>query len=719
MKPSRFLFLWLCFAALPLSAQTWQPLGPFGGLIRSAAVVDGSLLVGTNAGIYRSTDGGQTFSAWSQGLPAGNVIDLMQDGSKLYACVFEKGIYRSDDSGITWTQVLAGRYLRQDGFGQSRIQKAGTQIMVRNYDDFNDTLFFSGDAGATWTRRAVNGSLFNNIYAFGGSLFGYGNASVFGPQAGLYRSENLGQTWVFSGTGMPAGQYVGQMVNFGDTLYVLDSHIFRSVNGGTNWTQVTTDTLLTVGGAYAFFPEWFLKVGRTVYAQNGGNFNVKVATWTPGQARWQDSYTGLPTQGSTLNLYAAGSKVFLGRFEGILYQTTGPGQPWTTASLQGINAIEHYDLFVQGNEALSTTATTVRSSSDAAGAWTAADPANISNQIRIFSIVKAGSNYVIGVENVFGVLDLYQAASPAGPWTNKGIYDIAPNARLLAKNDSLIVYGSLGGTPACFITNSQGVQLSEFNTGLFGFSFDDGVPAMTAHKGDLYCVITGFVNNFSKIRKYNLPAGTFWEQVAEKIDNQFFGASALTSWKNRLYLGMLSGGVKVSENDGAAWTDLSAGLNGAVVNQLYAFGDFLAAATNQGVFLLEDGENTWTDLSFNLPVADIRKVQASGQYLWALTDGGGIWRLLREGNVAADPDLAGPAVSLFPNPASDVIALRVDAPTGYAWEMLNLQGQRLLAGQALPGTGDLRISVGHLPAGMYYCRVQNENGRSVVSFVKP
>jgi photosystem II stability/assembly factor-like uncharacterized protein len=718
MKPS-LLFLWLCLAALPLSAQTWQPLGPFGGLIRSAAIVDGSLLVGTNAGIYRSTDGGQTYSAWSQGLPAGDVIDLMQDGNKLYACVFEKGIYRSDDGGITWTQVLAGRYLRQDGFGQSKIQKVGTHLMVRNYDDFNDTLFFSSDAGATWTRRAIPGSLFNNIYGFGSTLFGYGDAGVFGPQAGLYRSDNLGQTWVFSGMGMPAGQYIGQMVSFGDTLYALSKHIFRSVNGGSSWTQATTDTLLTVGGAYAFFPEWFLKAGRTLYAQNGGNFNVKVAAWTPGQARWQDSYAGLPTQGTTLGLYFTGTKVLLGRYEGILYQTSGPGQPWTVASLQGINAIEHFDVFVQGNEALATTATTVRSGSDASGAWTVSNPANISNEVRIFSAIKSGSNYVLGVENVFGVLDLFQAASPAGPWTNKGIYDIAPNARLLATGDSLIVYGSLGGTPACFITNSQGVEISDFDTGLFGFSFDDGVPAMTVHKGDLYCIITGFVNGFSKIRKYDLPGGTNWVQVAEKIDNQFFGASALASWKNRLYLGMLNGGVNVSANDGTAWSDLSSGLNGAIVNQLYGFGDFLAAATDRGVFLLEDGDNTWTDLTFNLPVADIRKVQASGQYLWALTQGGGVWRLLREGNVAADPALAGPAAELFPCPAADLVTLRVETPAGYAWEIVDLQGRQLLAGKTLPGGGEVRIAVGHLPAGMYYCRVQTEHGHSAVPFIKP
>jgi photosystem II stability/assembly factor-like uncharacterized protein len=715
MRISIFLAISLLSQMLP--AQ-WTPVAPFGGLVRSGLLVNGGLLVGTNSGIYRSTDGGQSFVPWSQGLPAGNVIDLMEEGSHLFACLFEKGIYRSDDGGITWERVLAGRYLRQDGFGQSKIQKAGTHIMVRNYEDFNDTLFFSSDAGATWTRRAVNGSLFNNIYGLGSSLFGYGNAGIFGPQAGLYRSDDLGQTWVFSGMGMPAGQYVGQMVNFSDTLYALSKHVFRSVNGGASWTQVTTDTLLTVGGAYAFSPEWFLKAGRTVYAQNGGNFNVKVATWTPGQAGWQDSYSGLPTQGSTLSFYSNGSAVFLGRFEGTLYQSSGPGQPWAAASLQGINSIEHFDLSAQGNEALSTTAATVRSGSDASGSWAASDPSNISNQVRLFSIVKSGSNYVLGAENVFGVLDLFQASSPAGPWTNRGMYDIAPNAQLLVKNDSLIIYGSLGGTPACFIANSQGVQLSDFDTGLFGFSFDDGVYSMTAHRGDLYCVITGFVNGYSKIRKYNLPSGTFWEQVAEKIDNQFFGATAISSWEGRLYLGMIGGGVKVSANDGLAWADLSTGLEGAVLRSFLPVDSFLLAATDRGLFRLKSGETAWDDLSGNLPVSSLTKAAVTPAHLWVLSEGGGVWRRLREGSLSLGPQPEGPPLALFPNPAAEVIALRAGRESAYDWEIRDLQGRLLMSGHALPSSGELLIPLGTLSPGLYMCRVQGDQGLSSLIFAK-
>ncbi|MDX1906991.1 MAG: T9SS type A sorting domain-containing protein [Bacteroidia bacterium] len=713
----RSIFFLCLSLSLQVAVAQWNPVGPFGGLVRSAVTVNGNLLVGTNSGIYRSTDGGQTFSAWSQGLPAGNIIDLMQDGTKLYACIFERGVYRSDDDGVTWTRILTGRYLRQDGFGQSRIQKVGSYIMVRNYDDFNDSLFFTSDGGATWIRRAVKGSLFNNIYAFGDALFGYGNANIFGPQAGLYRSDDLGQTWVFSGTGMPAGQYVGQIINFGDTLYVLDKHIFRSVNDGASWTQVTTDTLLTVGGAYAYAPEWFIKVGRTIYSQNGGNFNVKVATWTPSQARWQDAYTGLPTQGNTLGFFAIGSKVFLARYEEIVYQTTGPGQPWTAASQDGINAIVHYDIFSNGPQLLATTGRTVRSGGDAAGAWSPVNPGNISDEQRLFSITRLGSNYLMGVENIFGVLDVYQATSPAGPWTDKDIYDIVPNATFLPKGDSMVIYGSLGGTPTCFIANTQGVKISDFSTGLFGFSFDDGLPSMITHKGDLYCVITGYTNNFSKIRKYNLPSGTFWEQVAEKIDNQFFGATAIGSWEQSLYLGMIGGGVKTSPDDGLTWTDVNAGLNGAVVRQFLAVDSFLLAATNRGLFRLKSGETTWADLSADLPVTELAKVVVSPRYVWVLPVEGGVWRTLREGTVGTDPRLDGPAITLYPNPAVETLALRTDVREVSDWEIVDVQGRRYLSGQVVP-EGELFISVRDLPAGTYYCRVDTETGYTIVSFVK-
>jgi hypothetical protein len=62
------------------------------------------------------------------------------------------------------------------------------------------------------------------------------------------------------------------------------------------------------------------------------------------------------------------------------------------------------------------------------------------------------------------------------------------------------------------------------------------------------------------------------------------------------------------------------------------------------------------------------------------------------------------------------IALRAETVAD-AWEILDMQGRRLMSGHMLAG-GETIIPVGNLPAGTYYCHVYGDTGRSVVSFVK-
>jgi hypothetical protein len=82
---------------------------------RSGTLQKQVVLVGTNYGLYRSTDGGSTWAPISgvpgTGLPGGGVSDLVPDpanAQRFYAGIPSKGVYRSDDAGATWTAVDSG-----------------------------------------------------------------------------------------------------------------------------------------------------------------------------------------------------------------------------------------------------------------------------------------------------------------------------------------------------------------------------------------------------------------------------------------------------------------------------------------------------------------------------------------------------------------------------------------------------------------------------------
>jgi hypothetical protein len=125
-------------------------------------------------GVFRSSDGGVTFTQLSRnpvsGLPRAGVSDLVPDpgnANRFYAAVpaafgggSNAGVYRSDDGGQTWTSVSSGL---TDRFSSLRILLAvhnspGNNVIyaaVINTSGGLDGVFRSTDQGVSWTAMGV------------------------------------------------------------------------------------------------------------------------------------------------------------------------------------------------------------------------------------------------------------------------------------------------------------------------------------------------------------------------------------------------------------------------------------------------------------------------------------------------------------------------------------------------------------------------------------
>jgi photosystem II stability/assembly factor-like uncharacterized protein len=174
-----------------LWSARWPPWMAFGSLERPAA----------GDGIYKSSDGGDTWSQLTRDLPGARehigrceIAVAPNDPARLYAAIDAHGgggIYRSDDAGATWQHTNS----------EDRITERGDDLANLAVDPHDrDTLWFtntttyrSSDAGRTFTamKGAPGGDDYHALWIAPGDS----NVIALGSDQGATISLNGGATW--------------------------------------------------------------------------------------------------------------------------------------------------------------------------------------------------------------------------------------------------------------------------------------------------------------------------------------------------------------------------------------------------------------------------------------------------------------------------------------------------------------------------------------------
>ena len=169
--------------------RTWSEVRPDGlpGLDLhgfSADPSDGDRLYAAVAGegLYRSVDGGRTFSLVSEDVGS-NVFGLsVGPTGRILAADPSSGVYASDDGGQTWTVVL----------NEPAIGVAVSQARPRSVLATGRGIFLSRDAGSSWrTVLVVEGGFGPVAWAPNDPRVGY----AIGPERTLYSTRDGGASW--------------------------------------------------------------------------------------------------------------------------------------------------------------------------------------------------------------------------------------------------------------------------------------------------------------------------------------------------------------------------------------------------------------------------------------------------------------------------------------------------------------------------------------------
>jgi hypothetical protein len=508
-----------------------------------------------NIGVWKSTDGGATWSNTTSAIPnldnqEGAFSDLVMDPTNdqvLYTAVgayqgeTANGIYKTTDGGATWTPAgnaptgtALGRislaitpdgstlYAGIAGTGNAGSSTFGTLFeMLKSTDGGASWSVLSGTPNYMWSQGWYDNTLAvdplhpSTVYA-GGSYNGAG--------PGFIESTNGGATWtdIVSGANGVSIHTDDHAIAFDASDRLLDGNdggIWRLDNptvGAIQWTDLNSNLQTTQFMGIALDPSNM----HTVYAGSQDNGTEKFA----GSLKWRQVAGG---DGGYVRVDFNNPNTVYHQFTGISLQRSDDGGKTWTDKLTGINLSDPADFYVPY----------------------VMDPSN-------------SSRLMLGTNRVYETTDRGDTWTPISTPGSNGWNSSSPiDAIAISKSDPNTIYASTGGTAGeygpdhhIFVTHNDGATWQQTD-----------VPGYNDRFADL------------KVDPTN-------SMVAYAVRSLFTGGAG--------------GHVFQTTNGGATWTDISGNLPDTPTNAfaLDPRTGILYASTDIGVYASDDGGTTWVRL---------------------------------------------------------------------------------------------------------------------------
>lgn len=226
-------------------------------------------------GLIISTDGGVSFTTIPTSTFGGNAVNTVTCGSNglVLVGVTSGGIYRSTDYGATFTQVLTGYSIVSldfDKFNSNRVYAGSSSTTLNGF-------FVSTDAGQTFSGPFSNVNVWEILQKQDSSLYTFSTSTGY-P---VSKSTDLGLTWTTVGSTPAAIR--GACLDLIEDIYAAgNGGVYKSTDGGA--TFINFNLTFSANKIISFQNKILVAVSGTtnggIYIYTDVNIPVELASFT-------------------------------------------------------------------------------------------------------------------------------------------------------------------------------------------------------------------------------------------------------------------------------------------------------------------------------------------------------------------------------------------------------------------------------------------------------
>ncbi|MCB9888806.1 MAG: hypothetical protein H6836_04455 [Planctomycetes bacterium] len=587
------------------------------------------------AGVFKSSDTGATWTRLaSTNIPQFyfvNRLTFSADGKVLLAATND-GVYRTTDGGTSWAQTLAGFGNIQVYDVRFHATKSNVAVAAyRDYDFFNSTWFsvtaYSTDGGVTWTDStgiSVN-ALARIELAWHAGYTGAGDGCIYAQRNSgnttLFRSVDGGKSFVqvSTNTGIlgSQGDYDNALwvdpsdtdANVNDDVVVAGGiDLWRSTNGGASFTQISIwwnpSSVHADHHAIVADAGYNGTSNRAVYFGNDG-----------GIFRADDVFTAAGTTGWTKLNNSLAITQFYGasRHPGrdILYGGTQDNGTLMTDANKGPNG---WTEAVGGD-----------------GGFSASDPTdgNYHYGEYIYGQVSRSSNGGVQGDDIWGggksaPYIISEAANNQGLFIAPFVLDPHNSNRLLVGLNSLWQSNDVKAP----LTASTGPRWGVIKPATASV---DPISAITVDPTDANVIWVGHTNGSIFITRNGLAASPTWNRADTGLPGRYVTRIVVDPKDGKhvyaLFGGFTANNIWESSNSGTNWTALSSTPQMPVRDMDIHPNNpgWLYLATEVGLLVSEDAGKTWNSSASPSDVPIDELFWSGGNRLYLATHGRGIF----------------------------------------------------------------------------------------------